>query len=260
MKRGTSQAGPRFLSPLPKQERQRLVQGFQEARALESRDPAASSAQYAAILERHPGFAEAHFRLARLLEKQGRVAEAGLHYLAALDHDGLPIRCPAPLRAAYERVAIRHPRSILIDGRNELAAISPTGLLGDHVIQDTHHPTLSGIVALAGAVLRELDRKRVFPQSCSGNLPLDPADCADHFEMDAEKWATVCDRTSEHYKRVALYRYDPSERLAKSRRYADAAGRLHNGTAPEDLGLPGRGVQKPRQSEFWTDEPGAGSD
>ena len=34
------------------------------------------------------------------------------------------------------------PRCILIDGRRELAAISPNGLIGDHVIQDTHHPTL----------------------------------------------------------------------------------------------------------------------
>ena len=59
-------------------------------------------------------------------------------------------------------VANRHPRSILIDGRRELIAVSPDGLIGDHVIHDTHHPTLRGYLALAGAVLRELDRSEVF--------------------------------------------------------------------------------------------------
>ena len=74
---------------------------FRAARALETSDPRASTVKYQAILERHPGFAEAHFRLARLLERQGRIEEAGVHYLAALDNDGLPLRCQAPFRAAY---------------------------------------------------------------------------------------------------------------------------------------------------------------
>ena len=48
------------------------------------------------------------------------------HYQAALDHDGLPIRCPAPLRAAYRsRGRSGIPSSILIDGRRELAAAEP---------------------------------------------------------------------------------------------------------------------------------------
>jgi len=187
-------------------ERQRLARDFEEARALESQEPAASAGRYTAILARHPGFAEAHFRLARLLEHQGRLPEAARHYLAALDHDGLPIRCPAPLRAAYQDVARRHPRSILIDGRRELAAASPTGLLGDDVIQDTHHPTLRGYVTLAGAVLRELERRKVFDPSPPLDLPLEPTACAGHFGMDPEHWATMCERTSEHYRRVAGYR------------------------------------------------------
>jgi len=230
-------------------ERRRLVQEIEAARALESPEPAASASRYAAILTRHPGFAEAHFRLARLLEQQGRLTEAGRHYLAALDHDGLPIRCPAPFRAAYEDVARRHPRSILIDGRRELAAASPTGLLGDDVIQDTHHPTLRGYVALAGAVLRELGRRKVFEPAPFLDPPLDAAACALHFGMDPDRWATMCERTSEHYRRVAGYRYDPTERLDKSRRYAGAARRIRSGTPAEDLGLPGVGLTSTRRNQ-----------
>ena len=39
----------------------------------------------------------------------------------------------------------------------------------------------------------------------------------------------MCERTSEHYRRVAGYRYDPAERLEKSRRYAEAAKRIRSG-------------------------------
>ena len=213
-------------------ERRRVVDEFGRSRAEESSDPARAADGYAAILARHPGFAEAHFRLGRLLERAGNPGEAGRHYLAALDHDGLPIRCPAPFRAAYEDVARRHPRCILVDGRRELAAISPNGLIGDRVIQDTHHPTLLGYVALAGAVLRGLQARNVFPNAKAIAMPLDPTACARHFDMDAAKWATLCDRTSVHYRRVAGYRYDPAERLEKSRRYAEAVSRIRSGIDP----------------------------
>jgi hypothetical protein len=231
-------------------ERQRLVEQIASARALESRELVASADMYAAVLERHPGFAEAHFRLARLLERKGRSIKAARHYVAALDHDGLPIRCPAPFREACAEVASRHPRSILIDGRRELAAASRDGLIGDDVIQDTHHPTLLGQVALAAAILREIGHRNVFAQTAVFGLGLDPDACARHFGMDADKWATMCERTSEHYRRVAGYRYDPEERLAKSRRYADAARRIRSGTPPDDLGLPGIGA-KPRARTTW---------
>jgi hypothetical protein len=217
---------------VPPAERRRLVDEFHRALAEESSEPARAADGYTAILARHPGFAEAHFRLARLLERAGDAVEAGRHYLAALDHDGLPIRCPAPFRDAYEEVARRHPRCILIDGRRELAAISPHGLIGDRVIQDTHHPTLLGYVTLAGAVIRELQNRNIFPDAQPITMPIDPADCARHFEMDAAKWATMCERTSVHYRRVAAYRYDPSERLEKSRRYTEAALRIRGGTDP----------------------------
>ncbi len=63
--------------------------------------------------------------------------------------------------------------------------------------------------------------------------------------MGADAWATVCERTSEHYRRVAGYRYDPADRLDKSRRYAEAAEKNPPGTLIEDLGLPGIAVRSP---------------
>jgi hypothetical protein len=228
-----------IASSVPAHERQKLVQEFNDARAREADDPGASEAQYAAILARHAGFAEAHFRLARLLERQGRLTEAAPHYLAALDNDGLPLRCQAPFRVAYYEVANRHPRGILIDGRRELSAISTNGLLGDDVIHDTHHPTLRGYLALASAVLRGFERSGVFGDGRALGARFDPAACAVHFGMNADRWADLCDRVSAHYSRVAGYRYDPAERLAKARRYAEAAQRIRSGRPTDDLGLAG---------------------
>jgi hypothetical protein len=231
--------GRSSISPLvPANERRRLVDEISAARACESTEPGSSEVRYRAILERHPDFAEAHFRLARLLERSGRATAAAPHYLAALDHDGLPLRCPAPFRSALIEVARRHPRAVLIDGRRELIEISPDGLIGDQLIHDTHHPTLPGYVALAAAVLRQLDRCNVFASSRVLAQPLDATECAAHFGMNAEKWADVCDRVSQHFKRVAGYRYDPAERLEKSRRYAEAARRIWRGDPVGDLGLP----------------------
>jgi hypothetical protein len=208
---------------VPKSEPDRLAAEFAHARGEESRDPAASAARYEAILARHPQFAEAHFRLARLLEHRGRFGLAAEHYLAALDCDGLPIRCPAALRAAYVQVSQRHPACVLIDGRREMAATSANGLIGDEMIQDTHHPTLRGYVTLASAVLRALAQRPSFEGRLAVTLPLDVQACGARFAMGPDQWATVCERTAEHYRRVAGYRYDPTERLDKARRYAALA-------------------------------------
>ena len=118
------------------------------------------------------------------------------------------------------------------------------------MIHDTHHPTLTGHVALAEAVLRELARRQAIGSSYAGEAgPLDPALCAAHFGMDAEKWATLCERTAEHFRRVAGYRYDSTQRMEKFRRYTDAAGLIRSGTPPERTGIPGVGLpSRPLQS------------
>jgi hypothetical protein len=220
-------------------ERERLARDFADARKAEVEHPAVGEQLYRSILDRHPTFAEAHCRLGRLLRAAGRMDEAREHFSQALEHDGLPIRCRKPFRDAYGEVAARHPGCILIDGRAELMAASPDGLLGDQVVEDTHHPNLKGYLALAGAVLRELRKTPLLQQAPPIDLPLDPAACCARFGIDAARLATACERTSVHYRRVSSYRYDPTERLEKSRRFAEASRKLRAGTAPREVGLPG---------------------
>ena len=93
---------------VPQEERAAVEREFVWARQRESSEPGAAARLYEHILERYPGFAEAHYRLARLQERAGSHEEAQRHYLAVLDNDGLVIRCPAPAA----RPTIASPRRI----------------------------------------------------------------------------------------------------------------------------------------------------
>ena len=88
-----------------------------EIRALEEQDPDEAIAAYKEVVAKQPTHAQAHYRLARLLESAGSFAEANRDYIVARDHDGLPLRCITPLEAAYQTVARRHALSVvLVDG------------------------------------------------------------------------------------------------------------------------------------------------
>jgi hypothetical protein len=226
-------------------ERRWVVETFQAARAVEGSDPARSRALYRSIIDREPGFAEAHFRLARLLEPAGRYDEASRHYIAARDADGLPIRCTTVFQDAYREVAARHPGAILVDGPTVLRGASPHRILDDHMIQDAHHPNLSGVAALAEAVVRALRQRRGLGAREGDFPPIEPAECARHGGMDPEKWAKVCERTSVHFRRISDYRYDPAERRSKAERYAEAIPKILAGTPPGSLGITGLGVPQP---------------
>ena len=218
--------------------RRGLESDFSEAGAAEDR-PGVAEGLYRALLERHPGFAEAHFRLARLLQASGRIDEANRHYLLARVLDGLPIRCTSDFEAIFREVAGRHD-VVLVDGPALLRRRSPTGVLDDHEIQDAHHPNLDGTVGLSEAILRALHDRGAL--GVSGSAPtIDPEDCARHFGLDPERWSAVCERTGVHFRRTSGYRYDPAERLAKARAYEEAARALRAGESPEALGLIGRG-------------------
>jgi tetratricopeptide (TPR) repeat protein len=224
-------------------ERDAFSRGFKSASALEARDPNRAIAAFRRLLERQPGFAETHFRLASLLELAGNYAEARDHYIKASDLDGLPIRCPAPLRDVFREVAAGHQSLILVDGPHVLRMASRHGIVDDELIQDGQHPTLRGYVALAQDVLVQLSRRGAFSWAGSFTVPtIDAADCAAHFGVDAARWAEVCRRAASFYNRTAHIRHDPNECLALARRYERAAEAIMSGTPPEETGVPGVGV------------------
>jgi hypothetical protein len=223
-------------------ERRSFTRDWLKARSSEL-EPVPAMARYRALIARHPEFAEAYFRLARLLERSGYYVEASRDYRLAIDLDGFPQRCPTPFQNVYRRAASRH-RCILIDGSDELRRLTPHGILGDLLINDGHHPALRGHVALAESVLRELGARRAFGWSPVAAPSIDLIECCEHFGIHDTDWATVCSKVATFYKITAPIRYDPSERLSKAELYGRASRQIAAGTRPVDLAIPGIGLPR----------------
>ncbi len=143
---------------MPPDVRAAFASEFRGVRATEANDPEAAIAAYRRLVERHPEFAESHYRLARLLARAAARDDARRHFTLARDLDGLPLRCPSDFRDAFRTVASRHG-GLLIDGPELIARTSPTGIADDHRFHDGQHLNLAGTVALAQEVLEQLHRR-----------------------------------------------------------------------------------------------------
>ena len=245
-------------------ERAALTEQFQQARAFEAQNPAQSQSRYRSLLDRQPDFAEAHFRLGRLLEQAGAFEEAREHYILARDLDGFPVRCLSDFAHIYRDVAVRH-NSILIDGAAVLRVRGRHGILDDGLIHDAHHPTLASHLNLAQAVLDQLHKRRLLGLGAEGApAPIvDPAECASHFQIDSRVWYGVCVREGTYFKHLAAGRYDPAEREAKHLRFEQAARQIRQGIRlPEQVGIPGVGLPPPvsYRWDWWADRLPPGPD
>jgi hypothetical protein len=203
-------------------ERAQLASDYWEARQWESdSNPERALDAFRLLVEREPGLAEGHFRLARLLEQAGAWAEARSHYLAARDLDAMPSRMTSPFEEVYRRVAARHPACILIDGPAELRAVCPHAIVDDHAMQDGQHPSLRGMAALGRAVVRALEARRAFGLGGSVDVVIEPRSCVARYGVDAKRWSSVCDWGRSFYRWTADFRFDPRERDAKARRFEE---------------------------------------
>jgi hypothetical protein len=227
---------------------------FQAARALEKSDPAQGISAYRSLVQRQPGFAETHFRLARLLEQAGKNSEALTHYQHARDLDAMPMRCPPDFLEAYYNAAKRHNSVVLVDGAPVLRKLTDHGVLSDHEFHDAQHPTLAGYVALTQNLLEQLYSRGLFGLPRQGPVAvIDPQECAQHFGMNTDKWLAVCDRSVDFYLRSSTMRHDPTERGEKAARYAKASAAIAGGKPVESLGVPGLGL--PQESRVKAELP-----
>jgi hypothetical protein len=225
-------------------ERESFHREFMAARRLETegKSPDAAIKCYRSLLARYPGFAETHYRLARMLEQKEAWDEAYRHYVAARDRDGYPMRCTSDFQEVYRDVASRHD-CILIDTQSYFHAIGRHGLLDDELFQDAMHPSLRGQVALAQAVLQALHVRRAFGWAKETPIPvIDTAECAANFGLGAAAWRVVCLWGIKFNGMAAPLTYDPSRRLQARVAYAEAADRIAAGDAPESVGFRNIGI------------------
>ena len=125
--------------------------------------------------------------------------------------------------------AARHG-GLLIDAPRVLEAISPDGILDDHLFHDAQHLNLLGQAAPAQDILAQLRSHGALGWPASVPAPtIDLAECIKSFGLDADRWAEVCNRSAVFYVRAAFIRYDPAERLTVMRQFEQAAKDLAGG-------------------------------
>ena len=229
----------------PHAERAAVAREFHAIREQERGDVSGAIERYRSLLARQPGFAEAHYRLGRLLQSTGAWDEAYQHEVAARDNDGAPVRCPTPFQDVYRTVAARH-RCILIDTQAYFHKIGRHGLLDDSLFHDAMHPSLRGQIALAQAVLQGLKARRAFgwPEDVPAPV-LDPRRCATQFGLDRHAWERLCQWGVMAYELLSPLHYDQARRRAKQDAFGKAHDRIEAGAAPEDAGLPNFGIPAP---------------
>jgi hypothetical protein len=223
--------------------REAFARRFRRARELEKTEPSGAVSAYKALLKLSPGFAESHYRLARLLEQEGSWDEARLHYTRAREFDAMPLRCPEAFRQAYRDAAARHSGIVLVDSDRVLAALSPHGILDDHLYHDAQHPNFLGYLALAQDLLMQLHHRHTFGWPATTAIPIiDPDNCARHFQLDQKLWVEVCDRVAWFWEATAFIRHDPAERLERGKAYRKAAKLIASGQPPGQVGIEGLGT------------------
>jgi hypothetical protein len=246
------------VSPSPEREAT-LTTHFHQALALEEQDRAASIARYRALLASEPDFAEAHFRLGRLQEREGLFDEARVHYVAARDLDGFPVRCRSDFMRIYHEVAARRG-CILIDGPEVLRARTEHGILDDSLFHDAHHPSFASQLILSQAIVNRLHDRRALGMGEEGSTApvIEPAECAAHFRVNQGVWAAACVKAATYYRHLAASRYDPTEREAKHARFMRTGEDLRTGRIrAEDAGIPGIGLTPltAARVEWWNSPP-----
>ncbi len=224
------------------QKREAFRRAFLEARRLEEIDSITSLREYRELLVREPGFAETHYRVAKLLRQAGEWEESYRHFIQARDLDGYPMRCQSAFQEVYRDVASRHDCT-LVDGQSYFHAIGRNGLLDDELFQDAMHPSLRGQIARAQAVVQAIGARHGFGWPAD-TLPraIDPSACAAHFGLGQDTWEHAARWGHGFYSLVARLRYEHRERSRRIDECGLAADQIAAGASPQAVGLPNVGL------------------
>jgi hypothetical protein len=211
---------------------------YERIRHDEPADPAKAMVEYRRLIQEQPRFADAHYHLARLLEKAGDYARAHEEYLEARDLDGCPFRCQTPFLDVCRELGAKHG-SLIVDGPRLLEAASPSGIADDRFFADAHHPGLNTFVILARDAIHQLKRSGAFDWPAQTSEPeFSMADCVEHFGLDTTTWIKVVRSAWSFHRVTSSVPRDPSWRLSIADRCSQAIAELNAGKSPEETGLP----------------------
>jgi tetratricopeptide (TPR) repeat protein len=104
------------------------------------------------------------YRIARVLDRLGRKAEALTYYLKAREQDVCPLRIIRPLEEALSRIAA-DTGTPLVDAAALLAAQAPDAIPGFDCYLDHVHPNIGGHQRIARALAAEARRCHLTPNA-----------------------------------------------------------------------------------------------
>ncbi len=181
-------------------------------------DLPAAEQHYRAALALDDRHAELAFRLGRLLLRTGREAEARPLLQRALDLDALRFRTDSALNQVIRDTAAQLPAATLVDLAQDLATLSPQGLIGDELLYEHVHFTFRGAYETARlllpAIITDLNRR---------NLASGPAPAPLSLEETRSRLAfTVYEQTMIALELLSRFRAPPFTAQADSAARLDA--------------------------------------
>ena len=131
-------------------------------RALGAGDLKGAGEAYTAALALDDHFAELHYRIGQLRQREGRRAEAMLAWQTALDRDALRFRTDTELNAAIRSFAATNTASVrVLDLAATADAESPDGAAGDNILYEHVHLNFQGTYQLACAFFAAVEKDLV---------------------------------------------------------------------------------------------------
>ena len=231
---------------------------FEGVRSRASANHEAAIQAYRDLIVEQPGFADAHYRLAQLLEKAGSYDEARREFTRASDLDGCPFRCQTPFLNVCRDLGERH-RSIVIDAPQLLARACPHGIVGNRMFVDAHHPSLNNFVIMAREALYQLKARKMFGWPASAPVPeFTTADCVEKFHLDQDLWIKICTGSQKYYGITGLALRDRKWRYSIADQYGRGLQLLTEGKGPDETGLPALQIKNELRAEPLPGEGGMG--
>ena len=117
-----------------------------------------------------PGYAEAHYRLARCLEASGRLEQAGREYILARDYDELRFRCDSEFNNLIRAMA-GEKGCLVADIEGLFKSVSPDSLTGLNLFSEHLHPTAYGQFLIAGEYARIMQQNSLLAPAQAWKLP-----------------------------------------------------------------------------------------
>ena len=152
-----------FQADLPQEQRQRVTDLIEQARALGWTDiygKIGPLEQAAAIDDRHAALL---YQIGVCYERLGRFSEAKQWFLKAKEEDVCPLRMLEPMHDAVLDIAVGK-RVPLVDARSLMEERTPGGIPGEEWLLDHVHPSIEGHQLIADELYGIMERMKIAPR------------------------------------------------------------------------------------------------